>query len=471
MKNNSRNSYLFKNTAIFTIGNLATKVIAFFLVPLYTNVLTTSEYGTVDIITTVSIIAIPILTFNIMESVMRFNLDDDVDQNKITKIGIIVLLGGIVVGLLIIPICNLWDKINDYSTLIYFYIIFSASSQIFLCDLRGKELLVLYTIGNILNTFLIGAFNIIFLLVFKRGIAGYLLAYILASAIVTIYALIVGKGYKAIRTTIDTNKMKEMLKYSVVLIPNSFMWWIMNSSDHIMVTSMIGIAANGIYAISYKLPTLIQTFTGIFNQAWSYSAIKENDAEDIESYTNKVFKSMIGIIMLIGICMMTFIKPFLYIYVSNDYYVAWKYTPFLIVGFVYLTLASFMSTSYTVNKDSKGFLISGTLGAIVNIVLNFILIPIIGIYGAAFSTCLSYISVLVFRIFHTKKYINYNILTKEFSIGTVALLLSGLLMYFNSVYCQIIQVSILIIVLIMFRSTWMPLVSTIFKRNRSIINN
>ncbi len=104
--------------------------------------------------------------------------------------------------------------------------------------------------------------------------------------------------------------MIEMIKYSVVLIPNSFMWWIINSSDHIMVTSMIGVAANGVYAISYKVPTLINTFTGIFNQAWGYSAIKEEGSKDETEYSNKVFANLISAIMIIGICMMSIIKPF-----------------------------------------------------------------------------------------------------------------------------------------------------------------
>ena len=113
----------------------------------------------------------------------------------------------------------------------------------------------------------------------------------------------------------------------------------------------------------------ISTVTGIFNQAWSYSAIKEEDSEDIAIYTNKIFREMINIIMLVGLGIMTFIKPFLKIYVANNYYVAWKYTPFLIIGCVFLTLGTFMSTSYTVHKDSKGFLLSGTIGAMLNICL------------------------------------------------------------------------------------------------------
>ena len=460
----SRTKYLFKNTAIFTIGNFATKVISFFLIPLYTNVLTTSEYGIVDLVVTISTITVPIITLNIMEAVMRFNLDKGADNNKITKIGIVVLFFGMLLGLALIPLCRLWNQISSFSIFVYFYVVCSASSQVFLCDLRGKELLVQYSIGNILNTLLIAGFNILFLLGFKLGIAGYLLAYTIANAIVAVYALIVGKGYRAISVSLDKRKMKEMLKYSVVLIPNSFMWWIMNSSDHVMVTSVIGVAANGVYAISYKLPTLISTFAGIFTQAWSYSAIREKDAEDVESYTNNVFKSMIGVIMLIGLCMMAVIKPFLKIYVSPNYYEAWKYTPFLIIGCVFLTLASFMSTSYTVHKDSKGFLLSGTFGAILNIALNFTLIPNFGVYGAAFATCISYISVFIFRIFHTKKYMYYNVLTNEMIIGSIALICSAILMFADNSISQILQIIILVMIIYIFKNIWLPFVEKIFMK-------
>lgn len=460
----SRTKYLFKNTAIFTLGNLATKVISFFLIPLYTNVLTTSEYGTVDLVVTISTIAVPIITLNIMEAVMRFNLDKDADKDKITKIGIVILFFGILFGLILIPLCGLWDQISSLSVLVYFYVICSASSQVFLCDLRGKELLIQYSIGNVLNTLLIAGFNILFLLVFKLGITGYLLAYTIANAIVAVYALLIGKGYRAITACLDKQKMTEMLKYSIVLIPNSFMWWVMNSSDHVMVTSMIGAAANGIYAISYKLPTLISTFTGIFNQAWSYSAIREEGAEDEETYNNKVFKSMVAIIMLVGILMMLAIKPFLKVYVAEDYYSAWKYTSFLIIGCVFMTLGTFMSTSYIVHKDSKGFLISGTFGALFNIVLNFLLIPRIGVYGAAFATCVSYIAVFTFRAFHTRKYIHYKVVNFEFLLGTIALVVSGVMMYFDNIWSLMIQILITVIIVYSFKGTWLPMLQAIVRK-------
>ncbi|MDR1774327.1 MAG: oligosaccharide flippase family protein [Clostridioides sp.] len=464
----SRSKYLLKNTAIFTIGNFATKIISFFLIPLYTSSLCTAEYGIVDLVATIPTVTIPIITLNIIESVMRFNMDKDADKDKITKIGMVILLVSMVVGLILIPICRLWDKVDGLETIIYLYVISLAASQLFLCDLRGKEELVKYCIGNIANTALIALFNICFLVIFKLGITGYLLAYTLANTLIAVYAFIIGKGYKAIFAKIDKVKMIEMIKYSVVLIPNSFMWWIINSSDHIMVTSMIGVAANGVYAISYKVPTLINTFTGIFNQAWGYSAIKEEGSKDETEYSNKVFANLISAIMIIGICMMSIIKPFLNVYVADEYFEAWKYTPFLIVGIVYITLGTFLSTSYMIHKDSMGFLLSGSFGAMLNIILNFLLIPLIGVYGAAIATCVSYIGIFSFRVFHTRKYLKYKVLTRDFCIGTVALWLSGALMFVDNLVGQICQILIAFVIIVLFQKTWKPLLFRIIDKVKKV---
>lgn len=463
----NRTKYLIKNTAIFTVGNIATKLISFILIPLYTNVLSTFEYGLIDLIVAISTIAAPIVSLNIMEAVMRFNLDKGENSDEITKIGIVVVTIGSVVGLILLPISSFVDLLADWGLLLYLYTMSLVVAQLFLCDLRGKEMLIRYSVGSVMNTLLIAILNIVFLLRYEWGIRGYLWAYIIANCVVAVYSIIVGKGYKAVFCKgINFGKAAKMLKYSVVLIPNSFMWWIMNSLDHFMVTRMVGVEANGIYAVSYKLPTLISTVTGIFNQAWSYSAIKEKNSEDINSYTNSILRFMIGVVMLVGLGMLTVIKPFLSIYVSYEYSVAWKYTPFLVIGCVYATLGTFISTSYTVNKDSKGFLISGLLGAAVNIVLNIILIPYAYVYGAAVATCVSYILVFVYRLIDTQKYIKYNVLTKEFIVGTVALLLSGFLLFIDNVLAQVIQILILLTVFLLSKDIWKPLLNKLINKNR-----
>ncbi|WP_303395251.1 lipopolysaccharide biosynthesis protein, partial [Amedibacillus dolichus] len=236
--------------------------------------------------------------------------------------------------------------------------------------------------------------------------------------------------------------------------------------DRLMVSSMVGIAANGIYAVSYKLPTLVSTLTGIFNQAWSYSAIRAEGTKDESEYNNKIFLNLTVIVMLIGLCLLTFSKVFLRFYVADDYYTAWRYTPFLTIGFVYLTLATFISTSYTVHKDSFGYLISGVFGAILNVILNFILIPFFDVYGAAIATCISYMSVFCFRIIHTQKYIKYNVRNKGFFGGSLFLFISSGLLFLDSPIGFILQIILFLGAILVFSNIWLPIVKKFIQLKR-----
>lgn len=467
MQKTQRNKYLLKNTIVFALGNFGTKMISFFLVPLYTNILTTSEYGIVDLIYTIGTVLVPILTLNIGEAIMRFSLDKDSNREKIMNIGLRLLLFATVLGLAILPVSSLFNEVRSYVIYVYLYTVTLAYSQVFLCYLRGKELLVQYSTGNIIHTFCIAFFNIIFLLVMKQGIYGYLTAYILSNVITAIYAFKVGNVYKAIKESkIDTKLRKEMIRYSVVLIPNSFMWWIMNSSDRVMVTAMIGTAANGIYAVAYKIPTLLSTISTVFNQAWSYSAIRENESEDKEEYSNNVYDRLVSTVLITAIGLLMIIKIFLKFYVGEDYYTAWRYTPYLMIGFVFMTLGTFVSTSYTVHKDSLGFLVSGTIGALVNVILNFILIPVLGVTGAAVATGFSYFTVFCYRVYNTRKYLKINVFKRKHIVGYILLLVTAATMFLDNILGQVLLVVEFIVALAVFKEFWLAILSGIVRKAR-----
>ncbi|WP_297861554.1 flippase [uncultured Acidaminococcus sp.] len=460
-----RNRYLVKNTAIFAVGNLAPKIIAFFMVPIYTNVLNTSEYGIVDLINTISMIAIPFLILNISESIMRFSLDKGADYNKIMSVGLVIALLSVLIGFFFIPISRSFDGIKDYVWMIYFYTISLGLSQIFLSYLRGTERLIQFSIGNIIQTLAIGGLNVFFLCNLKLQIKGYFGAYILANLITCIYAFWIGNIKNVIRNfNIDTALAIRMIKYSFVLIPNTFMWWIINSSDRIMVTAMIGAATNGIYAISYKIPSMIQIFSNIFNQAWTYSAIRENESEDRDEYSNKVYYRITAMALMSGVGILAIIKPFLHYYVSAEYYIAWMYTPFLIIGYVFITMGAFLATTYTVNKNSKGFLFSSCCGAVINVILNFLLIPIFGINGAAISTGISYIAVFIYRVIDTRKYFKIDIFNKRHLMAIGILLLASVTIYINSILGQVLLIAETAVQFAIFTDIWKPIVKFIYKK-------
>ena len=179
-----------------------------------------------------------------------------------------------------------------------------------------------------------------------------------------------------------------------------------------------------------------------------------------------LFVALILAMVAFGIGLLLLAKPFLKIYVSDSYYDAWRYTPFLIIGCVYLTLGTFMATSYTVHKDSFGYLFSGSFGAVFNILLNFILVPVIGVYGAALATCISYIAVFMFRVFHTRKYIKYDIWYKEFILGSLLMILSAILMCADGAKGFLLQFIVLVLGFVVFSKTWIPILQFFLNKIR-----
>ena len=457
-----RKSYLAKNTLLFALGNFGTKFISFFLVPIYTKVLTTEDYGIVDLVSTIGIVLAPLIILNISESLMRFPLDKNADNEGILSVGIHIWFFSFPLTGILILLTSAIPIVSQYSIYIGLYTFALASSQLFLSYLRGKEKLLRYSIGNIINSLFVAVFNIFFLVVFRFGISGYLLAYVVANFITAIYAVFAGGVISDLKKYhIDKKLLKTMLKYSIVLAPNTFLWWITNSSDRIMVTAMISAAANGIYAVSYKIPTLLSTVAQIFNQAWSYSAIHENESADKTEYSNAIYNGLVGVSTIAASIMLLIIKPFLFVYVDHQYFEAWKYTPYLIIGFVFLSLGSFLATPYVVEKDSKGFLFSATFGAFVNIIFNFVLIPVIGVSGAALSTCISYIAVVVYRVIDTRKYIIIRVLNLKHLICYTALIFSSVFLYFQGILFIIIQCLMLIIIVYSFRDVLLQVWGTV----------
>ncbi|MEG2038646.1 MAG: oligosaccharide flippase family protein [Oscillospiraceae bacterium] len=399
-------SKLLSNTFIFAIGTLSSKVLVFLLMPLYTRVLTSADYGVVDLIVQTSNLLIPIVSVGISNAVIRFGLDKSIRKSEVFSTGLLTVICGFSIFLLMIPLVGKVRYINEHTVLIYIYVLTSSLRGLCSQFTKSRGLVRLYAFDGVLSTITIIIFNLLFLLVFKLGIVGYILATILSDFLSVVFLFASSGLHRFIHFKhIKKSTIKAMLSYSIPLIPATVFWWVTNVSDRYIVSYMLGSEANGLYAISYKIPTIIILISGIFIDAWQIAAVSETDKRSRERFFSKVFGVYQALIFVTASGLIAFCKVITKILVSDAFYASWEYIPFLVMSTVFSCFVTFLGTVYMVEKKSSLTLITTVLGAIINVVMNIWLIPLYGVNGAAFATFFSYFMVFVVRAINTKKFL------------------------------------------------------------------
>lgn len=395
-----RSKYLFKNVGILAISNFSSKVLVFLLVPLYTSVLSTSEYGTYDLIVSTVTLLYPILTVNIVDAVMRFSMEKAYKKEETASIGSKYVIASIIVfgiGLLIFYFTNIFPSLNSLGIYIFLYYLFYVLNQYFIQLAKGLERVKDMGIAGVISTGVMLAANIILLLVLKKGLAGFFIANILAQAIPVFYYFIRLRFWKMLKWVGGHSHLeKEMLVYCVPLICTVLGWWVNSTADKYTVAFMCGVAANGLLSVAYKIPSIINTLEGIFLQAWQISAIKEYGGDNTSNFYGQTF-IYLNVLMSVacsGLILLS--KPLAHILYANDFYQAWQYVPFLLISSVLNCASGFVGPILSAKKDSKSMALSAVYGALANIILNIILVYIMGVQGATIATVIS--SYLIFYI-------------------------------------------------------------------------
>ena len=396
------------------------------MVRFYTGYLTPSDYGTADLITQTANLLFPIISLGITDGVFRFALDNERGRRSVFTVGFITITAGSVLFLAIIPLLNTVKEFKGYIWLIVVYTLASCYHSLCSQFIRARGNTVLFSVQGIINTALVIALNILFLAVMRIGITGYVLSVVLADFLCTIFLFAKEKLWK--QFTLHPRKIafKRMLRYSIPLIPATIFWWITSVSDRYMVNAIIGSAENGIYAVSYKIPTILTLVSTIFMQAWQFSAVTASHGdrkEHIRFFTN-VWRSFQAVMFLAGGVIIAFAKPAIRILSTEQYYSAWKYVPLLSAAMIFTAFVSFTGTVYIVTKQSGISFITAMAGAVINIALNLLLIPSpLGVQGAAIATFLSYFAVFLIRAVNSRKYIPFKLYGGHTAVNTALIMI------------------------------------------------
>lgn len=454
---NNRYKKLGRNTALMVVGNFASKILTFVLLPLYTYCLTTSEYGISDLITTTINLCLPFLTLTISESVLRMTLERDSDKKQIFTITAVIIGLGFGVLVLTTPV---WGHLVPFKEYILYFLVYylvmvlSNTAQQFT---KGLEHVDTFVISGIAATFATCMWNLILLLGFQMGIGGYLLAYILGYATSFIYIFIKEKlwRYWISVNAIDQGIVREMLIYCIPLIPNSISWWISDSSDRYILEFFWGASVIGIYAIAYKLPSIISILSTILTSAWQISAVEDFGSEESKEFFSDVYQKYASVYVMVCSGMVLFIKVIAKILFSGEFYEGWKYAIVLMAAVIFQALSGFLGIIYAASKKTKTIFITTILGAGSNIVLNILLIPSMGALGAAVATLVSYVVVWMTRLIDSRRILPIRVDYKVDFTSYVLLLIQSVVTYCGMKYWVIISGIICLMIIFLNRKVIM----------------
>ena len=412
MSRSEKYKRLGSNTAILGAGTFASKVLVFLLMPFYTSVLSTGEFGMADLIAQTANLLIPLAAVGICDGIFRFTLDacqDEAHRKRVFSTGMAILVAGSLLLFGAVQVLRLFDRLSEYVLLIALYVICANFHLAFAHYLRAEGRTVLFAVQGILNTALTIALNVLFLLTFEMGAVGYVLSVVVADFAMTLLLFFVARLWRDFSLrSISGQTAKELLKFSIPYIPTTMLWLITSVSDRYIVAYYCGESANGLYAAAYKLPTLLSLVSGVFVEAWHFSTVRDATDDEKGDFFGTVYFHFMSVMFMGGAFLVAGAQIFTKLLLADSYYSSWEFVPVLVMATVFSTLVSFLGSVYFLKKKSTLSMLTAMVGAIVNVILNFVMIPTHGAMGAAVATLISYLAVFAVRSYDTALYLKFD---------------------------------------------------------------
>lgn len=336
------------------------------------------------------------------------------------------------------------------------------------CSLYVKAInkTTLFTIDNMLLTAATIVSNIIFLSVFDMGIVGYMLGYIVGNAISAVFLIFAARLNRSFSFHFFAKDIcKTLFIFSVPLIPNTVCWWISNSSNRFMISYFIDVSENGVFAIAYKIPTIITIIVGVLMQAWQISANEAAEDKHLQNYYSQMYEIIDSMVVILSGGAILASKIAVDLMATEAYSYAWQFVPMLALSVYYYSKAQLLGTIYTTFKKTFMAFVTNFIAAAVNILLNFFLIQATGsALGAAISTCISYCVLCYVRKKDTRRMIKLKTsISKETITGLLLLAEAVVFTWFNNLYYISIG-CFAVLILLHFKTLW-----RIFKKCLSIV--
>lgn len=431
MTTRGRFGKLFSDTVILAIGTFGSKLLVFLLMPLYTALLSPSQYGTAELITGTANLIMPFACVGITNGIFRFAAEKGTDREGVFSSGMVLLgaglCGTVLLGVVALCIGAAW---RTEILLVVLYVLAADLQAVCAQYVRAVDRTRLFAVQGILNTLVTVGFNILFLMAFDLGVTGYVLSTVVGNLLTTAFLVVSARLWRVFRLShVSRTAMRELFRFSLPMVPTTICWLITDLSDRYLVSWFCGEAVNGVYSAAYKIPTIVNLVSGIFMQAWQFSAVVQSaDGEECSRFYSQVFRGFLSVIF-IGSGGLILLSPWLCrLLLNSAYHEAWRYMPTLLCSAALESVVSFLASVYMVRKKSMHSFLTAVAGTGLNLLLNFLFIPRTGTFGgalgAAIATLIGYAAVWVLRMADVPRLLRFRLYLPR-QLCSLALLLAA----------------------------------------------
>ena len=431
-------SKMIKNTTLYTIGNIVPKAAGFLLLPIYTQYLTPADYGIVNSLQVLSTILVVLFSLAIDRSIPRLYWDYKTENEKKDYLGTIVVVLIFIATIVLLLIFAFKEIVGlIYKSIpfypFYMYTILTAYFSVFALIpktyLQLNQKAGLFVILSMMQ-FAANTLSVLwFIVVVKSGAEGMLKGQMIGCGIML--PIFLFTGLKIINFTVKPLILKESLKFSLPMIPVLLSAWVLNLSDRLFIERYFSLSDVGIYSLGYKIGGLVLILTGAINLAYNPVFYKLANSDDqVFAKKQLFFYNNTFVMVILGICFLIslFSKEAIVLLMDARYAEAYKIIPIITIGYFISQAGGLMNRSIYQQKKTVAIMIIMLSGALLNILLNFLFVPQLGAYGAAYATVLSFTGMFTVEYWYARKcyFINYDwsmiVVGLSISVSIVSLL-------------------------------------------------
>ncbi|MBQ0042029.1 MAG: oligosaccharide flippase family protein [Lachnospiraceae bacterium] len=402
------------NLLILSVGTILPKFTALITIPIITGALTKEQYGVYDLIVTVVTFLLPIVTMQLHSAAFRFLIecrDDREEENKVISNTFLFAFATTIISAVILFFVLFKYDLIIRGLICAFYVI----EVLFRCVqyiARGLNQNKVYSASCVIESVINMLLIIGFLTFMEAGLPGLLGAMIIGQLLAVLYASVRIGLFSRLRISyMSWKRLKEMMAYSIPMIPNVLSIWILSSSDRIVLTSVWGVSVNAVYGVANRIPQVLSTVQTAFTQAWQENASISIKDDNLEKYYSDMFDDVVTI--LAGFIAALFMAlPWLFkLLIHGDYLEAYPHIGILFLGTFFSCIMSFLGGIYVAHKETKSIGITTMISAAINLLIDIAFVCFWRIYAASISTLVAYLVIAVYRMIDVRRFqkINYDI--------------------------------------------------------------